>query len=83
MLHSILQEIRKTQQWPQGFKISVFIPIPQKGKAKEFSDYLPPENSVCKSRINRTNMEQPDGQEKVRNNLTLMLGKTEGRRRRG
>ena len=63
--------------------MSVFIPIPQKGKAKECSDYLAPEKPVCKSRINRTNMEQPDGQEQVRNSLTLILGKTEGRRRSG
>ena len=39
MLHSICQQIWKTQQWPQDWKRSVFIPIPKKGTAKEFSDY--------------------------------------------
>ena len=38
-LHSICQQISKTQQWPQDWKRSVFIPIPKKGKAKECSDY--------------------------------------------
>ena len=39
VLHSICQQIWKTQQWPQGWKRSVFIPIPKKGKAKECSNY--------------------------------------------
>ena len=39
VLHSIRQEIWKTQQWPQDWKRSVFIPIPKKGNAKEYSDY--------------------------------------------
>ena len=39
MLHSIHQQIWKTQQWPQEWKRSVFIPIPKKGNAKEFSNY--------------------------------------------
>ena len=39
MLHSICQQIWKTQQWPQDWKKSVFIPIPNKGNAKEFSNY--------------------------------------------
>ena len=34
-LHSICQQIWKTQQWPQDWKRSVFIPIPKKGNAKE------------------------------------------------
>ena len=37
--HSICQQIWKTQQWPQNWKWSVFIPIPKKGNAKECSDY--------------------------------------------
>ena len=37
--HSICQHIWKTQQWPQGWKRSVFIPIPKKGNAKECSNY--------------------------------------------
>ena len=37
--HSICQQIWKTQQWPQDWKRSVFIPIPKKHNAKECSDY--------------------------------------------
>ena len=39
LLHSICQQIWKTQQWPQDWKWSVFILIPKKGNAKECSDY--------------------------------------------
>ena len=39
VLHSKCQQIWKTQQWPQDWKRSVFIPIPKKGKAKECSNY--------------------------------------------
>ena len=39
VLHSICQQIWKTQQWPQDWKMSVFIPIPKKGNAKEYSSY--------------------------------------------
>ena len=39
MLHSICQQIWKTQQWSQDWKRSVFIPIPKKGNAKEYSYY--------------------------------------------
>jgi len=39
MLHSICQQIWKTQQWPQDWKRSVFIPIPKKSNAKECSNY--------------------------------------------
>ena len=38
--HSICQQIWKTQQWPQDWKRSVFIPVPKKGNAKECSNYL-------------------------------------------
>ena len=38
-LHSIYQQIWKTQQWPRGWKRSVFISIPKKGNAKECSNY--------------------------------------------
>ena len=38
-LHSICQQIWETQQWPQDWKRSVFIPIPKKGNAKECSNY--------------------------------------------
>ena len=39
VLHSICQQVWKTQQWPQDWKGSVFIPIPKKGNAKEGSNY--------------------------------------------
>ena len=39
VLHSICQQMWKTQQWPQDWKRSVFIPIPKKGNAKEFSNF--------------------------------------------
>ena len=39
MLQSICQQIWKTQQWPQDWKRSVFIPIPKKGSTKECSNY--------------------------------------------
>ena len=39
VLHSICQKIWKTQQWPQDWKRSVFLPIPKKGNAKECSNY--------------------------------------------
>ena len=40
VLHSICQQIWKTQQWPEDWKRAVFIPIPKKGNAKECSNYL-------------------------------------------
>ena len=39
VLHSICQQIWKTQQWPQDWKRSIFIPIPKKGNAKQCSNY--------------------------------------------
>ena len=39
VLHSICQQIWKTQQWPQDWKRSVFIPIPKKGNVKECLNY--------------------------------------------
>ena len=39
VLHSICQQIWKTQPWPQDWKRSLFIPIPKKGNAKEWSNY--------------------------------------------
>ena len=38
VLHSVCQQIWKTQEWPQDWKRSVFIPIPKKGSAKECSN---------------------------------------------
>ena len=40
VLHSICQQTWKTQQWPQDWKRSIFIPIPKKGNTKECSNYL-------------------------------------------
>ena len=39
VLHSICQQLWKTQHWPQDWKRSIFIPIPKKGNAKECSNY--------------------------------------------
>ena len=39
VVHSICQQVWKTQQWPQDWKRSVFIPIPKKGNARECSNY--------------------------------------------
>ena len=39
VLHSICQQVWKTQHWPQDWKRSVFIPIPKKGNVKECSNY--------------------------------------------
>ena len=39
LLHSVCQQIWKTQQWPEHWKRSVFIPIPKKGNAEECSNY--------------------------------------------
>ena len=39
VLHAICQQIWKTQQWPQDWKRSVFIPVPKEGNAKECSNY--------------------------------------------
>ena len=39
VLYSIYQQVYKTQQWPQNWKRSVFIPVPKKGNAKECSNY--------------------------------------------
>ena len=39
VLHSICQQMWKTQQWPQDCKMSVFFPVPKKGNAKECSNY--------------------------------------------
>ena len=51
MLHSICQVIWKTQQWPQDWKRSVFIPNPKKGNAKECSNYCTTELISHASRV--------------------------------
>ena len=47
VLHLICQQIWKTQQWPQNWKRSAFIPIPKKGNAKECSNYCTIVLCVC------------------------------------
>ena len=49
--HSICQQIWKTQQWPQDWKRSVFIPIPKKGNAKECSNYCTMELTSHTSKV--------------------------------
>ena len=46
VLHSICQQIWKTEQWPQDWKRSVFIPIPKKVNAKECSNYCTMHSSL-------------------------------------
>ena len=54
VLHSICQQIWKTQQWPQDWERSVFIPIPKKGNAKESSNYctIAPTSHTSKLMLN-------------------------------
>ena len=47
VLHSVCQQIWKSQQWPQDWKRSVFIPTPKKGNAKECSNYCTILHSSC------------------------------------
>ena len=67
VLYSICQQIWKTQQWPQGWKRSVFIPIPKKGDAKECSNYctmaLIPHSSKVMLKILQTSLQQYVNQE--------------------
>ena len=62
VLHSICQQIWKTQQWPQDWKRSVFIPIPKKSNAKECSNYhtiaLIPHTSKIMLKILQTRHQQ-------------------------
>ena len=72
MLHTICQQIWKTQRWPQDWKRSVFIPVPKKGNAKECSNYrtiaLISHTSKVMIKILQTRLQQymncelPDGQ---------------------
>ena len=76
VLHSICQQIWKTQEWPQDWKRSVFIPIPKKGNAKESSNYctiaLISQASkvmlkILQARLHQyVNRELPDGQAEFR-----------------
>ena len=51
MLHSICQQTWKTQQWPQDWKQSVFLPIPKKGNVKECSNYCTTALISCASKV--------------------------------
>ena len=67
VLHSICQQIWKTQQWPQDWKRSVFIPTPKKGNAKEYSNYrtiaLISQAKILQARLQQyVNRELPDVQ---------------------
>ena len=68
VLHSICQQIWKTQQWPQDWKRSVFIPIPKKGNVKESSNYhmialISHASKVLQARLQQyVNYEHPDVQ---------------------
>ena len=76
VLHSICQQIWKTQQWPQNWKRSVFIPIPKKGNVKECSKYRTIELishasevmlKILQSRLQQyVNHELPDVQASIR-----------------
>ena len=52
VLHSICQQIWKTQQWPQDWERSVFIPGPKKGKVKECSHYCITALTLHASKVN-------------------------------
>ena len=62
VLYSICQQLWKTQQWPQDWKRSVFIPIPKKGNAKECSNYhttvLIPHDSKVMLKILQARLQQ-------------------------
>ena len=47
VLHSVCQQIWKTHQWPQDWKMSVFIPIPNKGNTKECSKFSNQASAIC------------------------------------
>ena len=51
VLHSICQQIWKTQQWPQGWKRLVFTPIPRMGNDKECSNYCRIAHISCASKV--------------------------------
>ena len=55
VLHSISQQIWKTQPWPQDWKKSVFIPIPKKGNAKDCSNYCTIALILHASKVNAQN----------------------------
>ena len=58
VLHSMCQQIWKTQQWPQDWKRSVFIPIPKKGNPKECSIYHTIASKVMLKKILQARLQQ-------------------------
>ena len=66
VLHSICQQIWKTQQWLQDWERSVFIPIPKKGNAKECSNYC------TTALISHASKQQSNGQNSPSQDLTLL-----------
>ena len=62
VLHSICQQMWKTEQWPQDWKRSVFIPIPKKGNAKECSNYQVMLKILQTRLLQYVNRELPDVQ---------------------
>ena len=56
VLHSICQQIWKTQQWPQDWKRSVFIPIPKKGNALQFQRKAMPKNAQTTTQLHSSHM---------------------------
>ena len=61
VLHSICQQVWKTQQWTQDWKRSVFIPIPKKGNVKECSNYhtIALISHASKVMLKMTNLDNP------------------------
>ena len=66
--HSTFQQIWKTQQWPQDWKRSVFIPIPKKSNAKESSDY---HTIALISHASKSNAQNPSSQASTISELEL------------
>ena len=82
VLHSICQQVWKTQQWPQGWKRPVFIPIPKKGNAKECSNYrtiaLISHSSKVMLKILQARLQQYENREQP----DVQAGFTKGRKTR-
>ena len=77
VLHSMWQQIWKTQQWPQDWKMSVFIPSPKKGNAKECSNYcktaLISQASKVMIRILQAKLQQYMNRELPENDIQTIL----------